>query len=299
VATAAAVLALTGCEHGNAAASAPVEAGSSRERAADEAAAAGEQSARPQPTAAPRSSRDGSPQELRVRVLATYPHDATAYTQGLLWEPAGLVESAGRYGASVVRRYRPGEERPLGEERLGERFFAEGIAAVGDTLIQLTWQEGVAFYRDRATLREKKRRSYEGEGWGLCYDGERLIMSDGTDLLTWRDPESFLELRRVAVVAADAPLGGLNELECVDGLVFANVYRTDSIARIEPTSGRVTAMIDASGLLTPDELRAGAEVLNGIAYNRDRGTFYLTGKLWPRLFEVTFEPAAKRPGETH
>jgi glutaminyl-peptide cyclotransferase len=210
----------------------------------------------------------------------------------------GLVESAGRYGESVVRRYRPGEQRPLGEERLDDRYFAEGIAAVGETLIQLTWQEGIAFYRDRATLREKKRRSYEGEGWGLCYDGEHLIMSDGTDLLTWRDPETFLELRRVAVVTDGAPLSDLNELECVDGQVYANVYRTERIARIEPASGRVTAMIDASGLLTPAEVQAGAEVLNGIAYNRDRKTFYLTGKLWPRLFEVTFEPVAKRPGAT-
>jgi glutaminyl-peptide cyclotransferase len=123
-------------------------------------------------------------------------------------------------------------------------------------------------------------------------------MSDGTDLLTWRDPETFLELRRVAVVTDGAPLSDLNELECVDGQVYANVYRTERIARIEPASGRVTAMIDASGLLTPAEVQAGAEVLNGIAYNRDRKTFYLTGKLWPRLFEVTFEPVAKRPGAT-
>jgi glutaminyl-peptide cyclotransferase len=235
--------------------------------------------------------------ELRVRVLASFPHDATAYTQGLLWEPAGLVESAGRYGESLVRRWRPGTDRPLAEERLGDRYFAEGIAAVGDTLVQLSWREGIAFYRDRATLGEKKRRFYEGEGWGLCYDGEHLIMSDGTDLLTERDPETFLELRRVAVVVSGEPLRDLNELECVDGQVYANVYRTDRIARIDSASGRVTAMIDASGLLAPAE-RAEAEVLNGIAYNRETGTFYLTGKLWPRLFEVTFEPAAERPPQT-
>ena len=230
-------------------------------------------------------------------MLASFPHDAGSYTQGLLWEPAGLVESAGRYGQSLVRRWRPGVERPLAEERLSDRYFAEGIALVGETLIQLSWREGIAFYRDRATLREKKRRSYDGEGWGLCYDGEHLIMSDGTDLLTERDPESFLELRRVAVVADGTPLGELNELECVDGQVYANVYGTDRIARIDPSSGRVTAMIDASGLLTPAET-AGAEVLNGIAYNSESRTFYLTGKLWPRLFEVTFEPPVQRPRET-
>jgi glutaminyl-peptide cyclotransferase len=274
VATAGAVLSALGCEHDDAGASIPVAAAPA-----------------PEQTAAPVASAASAPRPLRVRVLASFGHDATSYTQGLLWEPDGLVESAGRYGESVVRRYRPGQ-RPLVEERLGDRYFAEGIALVGETLIQLSWQEGIAFYRDRATLREKKRRSYEGEGWGLCYDGDRLIMSDGTDLLTWRDPESFLELRQVAVTAAGAPVGGLNELECVSGEVYANVYGTDTIARIDPESGRVTAMIDASGLLTPAEVRAGAEVLNGIAYNRERKTFYLTGKLWPRLFEVTFEPVA-------
>jgi glutaminyl-peptide cyclotransferase len=209
-----------------------------------------------------------------------------------LWEPAGLVESAGRYGESVLRRWRPGVRRPLAEEKLGDRYFAEGVTLVGETLIQITWREGIAFYRDRATLREKKRRSYEGEGWGLCFDGRYLIMSDGTDLLTERDPESFLERRRIAVVADGEPVSELNELECVDGQVYANVYGSERIVRIDPRDGRVTASIDASGLLTEAE-RAGAEVLNGIAYNSERKTFYLTGKLWPRLFEVTFEPVAQ------
>jgi glutaminyl-peptide cyclotransferase len=279
VAVAAGHLVLTACQQGRADASASTET-----------RAVGEREAAP-----PTTGAGDAPQELHVRVLASFPHDSSAYTQGLEWEPEGLIESAGRYGMSLVRRWRPGVERPLAEERLGDRYFAEGITLVGETLIQLTWREGIAFYRDHATLREKKRRSYEGEGWGLCYDGEHLIMSDGTDLLTERDPESFLELRRVAVVANGAPVGELNELECVDGQVYANVYGTDRIARIDPSSGHVTAMIDASGLLTPAEQKAGAEVLNGIAYNSETETFYLTGKLWPRLFEVTFEPPAAEP----
>jgi glutaminyl-peptide cyclotransferase len=156
----AAHLALTACEHGRVDASAPTEAPEAGERQA----------------AAPTSGASGAPQELRVRVLASFPHDPTVYTQGLLWEPAGLVESAGRYGESLVRRWRPGLKRPQAEQRLDDRYFAEGIALVGETLIQLSWREGIAFYRDRATLREEKRRFYEGEGWGLCYDGEHLIM---------------------------------------------------------------------------------------------------------------------------
>jgi glutaminyl-peptide cyclotransferase len=232
---------------------------------------------------------DGSPERLRVRVLASFPHDRESYTQGLLWDAGSFIESAGGYGESTVRRWRPGQQRPLAEARLPDHVFAEGIAAVGERLIQLTWREGLAFYRHRGTLEETARVAYQGEGWGLCYDGERLIMSDGSDRLTQRDPESFAPLREVVVRAGDAPLSNLNELECAEGWVYANVYGTDQIARIEPATGRVAAMIDASGLLTPRE-RASAEVLNGIAYNPDTETFYLTGKLWPRLFEVVFEP---------
>ncbi len=136
------------------------------------------------------------PSELRVRVLASYPHDRRLLHPGTAVGARGALSRApDGYGESLVRRWRPGVARPLAEERLARPLFAEGIAAVGETLIQLTWREGIAFYRDRDTLREKARRSYEGEGWGLCYDGEHLIMSDGTDLLTERDPESFLELR--------------------------------------------------------------------------------------------------------
>src|SRR5688572_11357054 len=185
-------------------------------------------------------------EQLRVRVIASYPHDRESYTQGLLWEQGGtFVESAGGYGDSMVRRWRPNVARPVVEERLPDRVFGEGLTAVDDALVQLTWREGVAFYRDRQTLREVARRAYDGEGWGLCYDGTHLFMSDGSYVLTRRDPQSFLEVGRIAVVADGAPLANLNELECAEGSVFANVYQTDRIARIDPTSGRVTALIDA------------------------------------------------------
>jgi glutamine cyclotransferase len=231
-------------------------------------------------------------EQLRVRVLAVFPHDRRAYTQGLLWENGGFVESSGLYGQSFVRRWRPDQPRPLVEERLAGDVFGEGLAAMGERLIQITWREGVAFYRDRVTLAEIDRRTYDGEGWGLCWDGSRLIMSDGSATLTLRDGETFAPLDTVVVRAGAAPVRQLNELECVDGAVYANLYGSDRIARIDPASGQVSAWIDASGLLTDAEIAGGAEVLNGIAYNPDTATFYLTGKRWPRLFEVVFEPSA-------
>ena len=231
------------------------------------------------------------PERLRARVLASFPHDGTAYTQGLEWEGGAFLESAGGYGTSLVRRWRPGEPQPLAERRLPGHLFAEGLAAVGERVIQITWREGIALYRDRVTLEELERRSYDGEGWGLCWDGRRLIMSDGTDTLTLRDAETFAPLGSVVVRTGTVPVRDLNELECAGGWVYANLYGSDQIARIDPASGQVSAVIDASGLLTASERAAGAEVLNGIAYNADNETFYLTGKLWPRLFEVVFEPA--------
>jgi len=243
----------------------------------------------------PAGEAPAAPERLRARALASFAHDPTAYTQGLLWEPSGFIESGGGYGRSFIRRWRPSSPLPLAEEALSERYFAEGIAAVGERVIQLTWREGVALYRDRATLAVLDRRDYPGEGWGLCWDGARLVMSDGTDTLTLRDAESFASLGRVAVRAGATPLSNLNELECAEGWVYANVYGTETIARIDGNSGRVAALIDASGLLTERERAGGAEVLNGIAYNPESETFYLTGKLWPRVFEVVFEPAAAFP----
>jgi glutamine cyclotransferase len=174
-----------------------------------------EQPRNPQPAPA-------APERLRVRVLASFAHDPEAYTQGLLWEPSGFIESAGGYGRSFIRRWRPDSPLPLAQESLSAHLFAEGIAAVGDRVIQLTWREGVALYRDRATLAVLDRRAYDGEGWGLCWDGERLVMSDGTDTLTMRDAESFAPLGRVAVRAGSRPLADLNELECAEGWVYAN-----------------------------------------------------------------------------
>jgi glutamine cyclotransferase len=177
----------------------------------------------------------------------------------------------------------------LVERPLAPQLFGEGLAAVGNHLLQLTWREGVAIVWDRDSLSETDRIAYAGEGWGLCGDGRRLYQSDGSDVLTVRHPHTFAVRHRVSVTLEGRALGQLNELECAEGWIYANLLGSDAIARIEPVSGRVAAVIDAAGLLTPAERRA-ADVLNGIAYDADAGVFLLTGKLWPRMFEVVFRP---------
>lgn len=226
-------------------------------------------------------------ERLRVELLADWPHDRSAYTQGLVWDGAHLLESTGLEGRSSLREVDLESGAVLRRVDLEKDLFGEGLALAGDRLFQLTWRAGRALVWSRGEFRRLAEHRYAGEGWGLCHDGRRLVMSDGSERLTFRDPETFEEVGGVSVTAAGRPLRALNELECVDGWVYANVYTTDTIVRIDPISGEVRATVDASGLLRPDE-RVAAEVLNGIAYNPERGTFLITGKLWPRLFEVTF-----------
>lgn len=229
------------------------------------------------------------PEALEVRVHARRAHQPDAFTQGLLWHDGRLYESTGLEGRSSVRRVNPltGEvERQLD---LDEQIFAEGLARVDDRLVQITWQDGLAFVYDLETFEKRAEFEYEGEGWGLCYDGTRLIMSDGSDELFFRDPDTFEEIGHVAVTKAGRPLRRLNELECVDGVVYANIWQRNEIVRIDPTTGRVTATIRVEDLLEPHE-RRGIDVLNGIAYMPDSGHFMITGKLWPAAFEVSFEP---------
>jgi glutamine cyclotransferase len=230
-------------------------------------------------------------ERLKVKVLATRPHDPEAYTQGLLWHDGRLYESTGLYeGQSSLREVNPETGEVLRSTRLAPKYFAEGLALVGDRLIQITWQEGTAFVYGLAQFDPRGQFSYTGEGWGLAYDGKRLIMSDGTDRLTFRDPVTFDSLGGVNVSEDGKPVLNVNELEWVDGVLYANVWQTDRILRIDPATGRVSAEIDASGLLNVTEA-AKAEVLNGIAWRPDTKTFYITGKRWPKMFEVVFVPA--------
>lgn len=260
------------------------------EAAASEGVARGEGSG---PSPAP---ADQGVQELRARVLERLPHDPEAFTQGLELRGDVLYEGTGLEGSSSVRRGPLGGE-PTVSRDLPAPLFGEGLTLVGPRLWQLTWQNGIAIERDADTLKELRRVRYEGEGWGLCQDrtdggtGGRLVMSDGSSRLTFRDPRTFEPTGHVDVTRDDVPVDRLNELECTsDGAVYANVYQTDTVVRIDPDTGSVTADIDASGLLRPAELRSGALQLNGIAALPGGEEFLLTGKYWPRMFRVEFVP---------
>ncbi|MEX2540942.1 MAG: glutaminyl-peptide cyclotransferase [Trueperaceae bacterium] len=231
------------------------------------------------------------PAQLAPQVEARFPHDREAFTQGLLLENGLLYESTGLYGRSSLREVDPASGAVIRMRDLDPGLFGEGLALVGDRLIQLTWRAGLALVYDLETFEPLGSFRYRGEGWGLCYDGEELWMSNGSSSLTVRDADTFEVRRRVPVTAQGEPVARLNELECVGPHVYANVWQTDSIVRIDKSSGRVDALVDASRLLTGDT-RAGLSadaVLNGIAYDADDDLFLVTGKLWPLLFAVRFD----------
>jgi len=234
---------------------------------------------------------------LSVRVVRALPHDPAAFTQGLVYirDPAGSVflESTGLHGRSTLRVVDVVTGGVRHSLPLPGDQFGEGLAIVGERLVQLTWRSGVAHVYALNTLDHLVSWNYEGEGWGLCHDGAHFVMSDGSATLQFRDSERFEVVRTIDVALLGRPVRRLNELECVDGAVYANVWGADQIIKVNLLSGEVEAVIDAAGLLTPAE-RRGADVLNGIAYASGAGTFYLTGKLWPKVFEVTFEPSAPR-----
>lgn len=258
----------------------------------------------PAPVASPPAAPPNA-ERLTVEIVTVHPHDREAFTQGLVWGGGGaLYESTGLYGASTLRRVKLDSGAVERRAELPPDVFGEGLAllpagaAGGERarLVQLSWREGAAAVWDAERFEVVDWRRYEGEGWGLCFDGSRLVMSDGTAELTIRDPASFAIDRRVGVTLDGQPLAGLNELECVGGAVWANVYTTATLVRIDPASGRATAVVDASALVE----RAAAsyeDVLNGIAYDPGSGNFYLTGKRWPELFEVRFVPRVERGGE--
>ncbi len=234
--------------------------------------------------------RSAPAEALVFRVVRTIPHDSTAYTQGLLFHDGALYESTGRYGESTVRIIDPATGEVLRRSALDSLYFGEGLARVGERLIQLTWKEGIARVIDAATLDSVGTFTYGGDGWGLCYDGSSLWMSDGTATLSRRDPETFTVRQTLDVTRGSAGVYLLNELECVGDLLYANVYQRDEIVRIDKATGHVTGVLNAANL-TRDAGRAGdAEaVLNGIAYNPATNTFFVTGKLWPKMYEIALD----------
>ncbi|HVL69993.1 MAG TPA: glutaminyl-peptide cyclotransferase [Vicinamibacterales bacterium] len=219
------------------------------------------------------------------QIVRTYPHDPEAFTQGLVYADGHLYEGTGLNGRSGIRKVKLETGEVLQIQPLESRYFGEGIAVVGGTIVQLTWQSEVGFVYDRATFRRLRTFTYTGEGWGLAYDGTRLIMSDGTATLRLLDPTTLRETGRLQVREGARPVTQLNELEVVKGEILANVWQSDRIARISPTTGAVLGWIDLTGLLTPREA-ATADVLNGIAYDAANDRLFVTGKLWPKLFEI-------------
>lgn len=220
-------------------------------------------------------------------VKNTYPHDPLAFTQGLFFKNGFLYESTGRNGASTVRKVDLATGKALQKKDISPEFFGEGIAEIDDKIVALTWTSQTGFVFDLKTLALKQRFKYPGEGWGLASDNKQLYMSDGSATIRVWNP-ALQEVRRFQVTSDGTPIDRLNELEWVDGELFANVWGTDVIARIDPASGRVTGWIDLAKLLPPamrgtDSVDA---VLNGIAYDSKRRRLFVTGKLWPKLFEI-------------
>lgn len=237
-------------------------------------------------------ARAQSPAHAPV-IHRTFAHDPQAFTQGLVFWQGDLFESTGLYGRSSVRLVDLETGEVLKRLELPSSEFGEGLALVEDRLIQLTWKEGVANVYALDSLQLKATFTYTGEGWGLCFDGQKLVMSDGSSSLFFRNPETF-ELESSVTVERDGQtVRQLNELECVNGFVYANVWMSEEILKIDARSGQVLATVKARDLLSSAE-RAGTDVLNGIAFNPDTRRFYLTGKLWPKLFEVEF-PAEADP----
>lgn len=223
------------------------------------------------------------------RVIAAYPHDPAAFTQGLVYYQGDFYEGTGLRGHSSLRKVGMETGRVLQYRALPDVYFGEGVTLFGDRLYQLTWQSHVGFIYDRASFDFLTSFKYPTEGWGLTHNGRELIMSDGTPTLHFLKPDTLQELRQVSVWDEHGPVWRLNELEYIDGEVYANVWQTDRIARIDPETGRVKAWIDLSGLLPPDD-RPGANVLNGIAWDAEGGRLFVTGKLWPKLFQIELTP---------
>ena len=223
-----------------------------------------------------------------ARVVATFPHDPASFTQGLVFADGQLYESTGLVGESTLRRVDLATGQALQRINVPAPHFAEGLALVGSELLQLTWRGQVGFVYDKKTFAQKRTFTYDSEGWGIAYDGtSRLVMSDGSDTLTFLDPKTLKAIRTLRVADAGTPVGNLNELEWIEGEIWANVWMTDRIARISPATGEVNAWLDLSSLYPRAQRAPAADVLNGIAYDPATRRIFVTGKKWPRLYQVT------------
>lgn len=224
------------------------------------------------------------------RLIKSYPHDKQAFTQGLEFHDGVLYEGTGLEGKSSIRKVELNTGRVIKIKKLPEAYFGEGITLWKDQIYQLTWRSGVCFVYDKETLEKKREFRYQTEGWGLTNDGKHLIMSDGTSTLYFRDPDTFTIVKKVEVKEKNVPVTGLNELEYIKGEIYANVWQTDLIARISPETGKIVGWIDLTGLLNEAEQTMDTDVLNGIAYDTEKDRLFVTGKNWPKLFEIKLLP---------
>ncbi|HUR58437.1 MAG TPA: glutaminyl-peptide cyclotransferase, partial [Opitutaceae bacterium] len=219
-------------------------------------------------------------------VVRTWPHDRQAFTQGLLFRDGRLLESTGLNGRSSLRDVEVATGRVVKQVTVPREYFAEGLAVIGAKAFQVTWQNGKGFIYDVDTFQAQGEFAYTGEGWGLTTDGRALILSDGTSQIRFLDPASFAVTRTIDVTSDGKPLDQLNELEYIRGEIFANVWQTEHVVRIDPATGRVRGLIDFAGLLPAQDRTPETNVLNGIAYDAAGDRLFVTGKLWPKIFEV-------------
>ena len=219
-------------------------------------------------------------------IVREWPHDQLAFTQGLQWYDGRLFEGTGQEGQSSIREVELRTGRVLRKRDIPAPYFGEGIVLLGDNLYQITWKSGVAFVYDWKTFTPKHQFTYEGEGWGLTTDGASIIMSNGSSAIQYRDPKTFAVQKSIVVTDQGQPVAKLNELEWVKGEIWANVWESDQIARIDPKTGKVTGWLDLAGLLPSMDRTGREDVLNGIAYDEKEDRIFVTGKFWPKLYEI-------------
>ena len=222
-------------------------------------------------------------------VVQSYPHDAMAFTQGLVWHENRLFESTGQVGTSNIREVELNSGRVIRQQDLEAPHFGEGIVLLGEQLFQLTYTSGKAFVYDWKRFTRTGEFTYDGEGWGLTTDGAAIIMSNGTSSLVWRDPATFAVQKTITVTDHGTPVSQLNELEWVKGEIWANLWQSEQIARIDPATGNVTGWIDLKGILPSIDRTGSEDVMNGIAYDATRDRLFVTGKLWSKLYEITLK----------
>lgn len=234
------------------------------------------------------------------KVINTYPHDRNAFTEGLVFEDGVLYEGTGLHGYSTLRRVKLETGEILKIRELPPQFFGEGVTIYENKIIQLTWQSHIGFVYDKYSFKLLQEFNYPDEGWGITHDGKHLIMSDGTETLHFLDPETFEEVSQIEVSANDIPITRINELEYIQGEIYANIWHTERIARIDPLTGQVIGWIDLKGILSSKDDSKTVDVLNGIAYDTKNNRLFVTGKFWPKLFEIELigQGTAESKGET-